>query len=105
MRQATYARSASLPVVSAERNGSPRRTGKHMKLGIIILLSACAVFVIGYFTASKWAIRHETLTFYDPARNDRRVAVDVAVRRDKEMRANAGMITLPVAILSHGNTV
>ena len=76
-----------------------------MKLGIIILLSACAVFVIGYFTASKWAIRHETLTFYDPARNDRRVAVDVAVRRDKEMRANAGMITLPVAILSHGNTV
>jgi hypothetical protein len=52
-----------------------------------------------------WVIRHETLTLYDPARNNRPVAVDVAVRRDKEMRANAGMIKLPVAILSHGNTV
>jgi len=31
--------------------------------------------------------------------------VDIAVRRDKEMQANAGMITLPVAILNHGNTV
>jgi pimeloyl-ACP methyl ester carboxylesterase len=31
--------------------------------------------------------------------------VDVAVRRDKEMQANAGMITLPVAVLNHGNTV
>src|SRR5206468_2733130 len=27
------------------------------------------------------------------------------VRRDKEMQADAGMITLPVAILNHGNTV
>ena len=60
---------------------------------------------VGYFTASKWAIRHETLTFYDPARDNRPVAVDIAVRRDKEMQANAGMITLPVAILNHGNTV
>ena len=33
------------------------------------------------------------------------VAVDVAVRRDKEMQANADMIKLPVAILNHGNTV
>ena len=31
--------------------------------------------------------------------------MDIAVRRDKEMQANAGMITLPVAILNHGNTV
>jgi pimeloyl-ACP methyl ester carboxylesterase len=31
--------------------------------------------------------------------------VDIAVRRDKEMQANAGMIKLPVAILNHGNTV
>jgi hypothetical protein len=31
--------------------------------------------------------------------------VDIAVRWDKEMQANAGMITLPVAILNHGNTV
>ena len=33
------------------------------------------------------------------------VAVDIAVRRDKEMQADAGMIRLPVAILNHGNTV
>jgi pimeloyl-ACP methyl ester carboxylesterase len=33
------------------------------------------------------------------------VEVDVAVRRDKEMQAEAGMIKLPVAILNHGNTV
>src|ERR1700709_1687833 len=76
-----------------------------MKRGIVILLSVCTLLVVGYFTASKWAIRHETLTFYDPARDNRPVAVDIAVRRDKEMQANAGMIKLPVAILNHGNTV
>jgi hypothetical protein len=76
-----------------------------MKRGIVILLAVCAVLVVGYFTASKWAIKHETLTFYDPARNNRPVAVDIAVRWDKEMQANAGMIKLPVAILNHGNTV
>ena len=76
-----------------------------MKRGIVVLLSVCAVLVVGYFTASKWAIRHQTLAFYDPARSNRLVAVDVAVRRDKEMQANAGMIKLPVAILNHGNTV
>jgi len=76
-----------------------------MKRGIVILLSVCTLLVVGYFTASKWAIRHETLTFYDPARDNRLVSVDIAVRRDKEMQANAGMIKLPVAILNHGNTV
>jgi hypothetical protein len=76
-----------------------------MKRGIAILVSLTALVVVGYFTISKWAIRHETITFYDASRNNRPVAVDVAVRRDKEMQANAGMITLPVAILNHGNTV
>jgi hypothetical protein len=76
-----------------------------MKRGIAILLSLCALVVVAYFTASKWAIRHETLTFNDPARDNRPVEVDVAIRRDKEMQANAGMIQLPVAILNHGNTV
>jgi len=76
-----------------------------MKRGIAVLLSLGALVTVAYFTASKWAIRHETLTFNDPARDNRLVAVDVAVRRDKEMQANAGMITLPVAILNHGNTV
>src|SRR4051812_44107673 len=76
-----------------------------MKRGIVILLSVCTMLVVGYFTASKWAIRHETITFYDASRDNRPVPVDIAVRWDKEMQANAGMIKLPVAILNHGNTV
>jgi pimeloyl-ACP methyl ester carboxylesterase len=76
-----------------------------MKRGITVLLSLTVLLVVGYFTASKWAIKHDTIAFHDPARGNRLVAVDVAVRRDKEMQANAGMITLPVAILNHGNTV
>jgi pimeloyl-ACP methyl ester carboxylesterase len=76
-----------------------------MKRGITILLSLCALVAVAYFTASKWAIRHEMLTFVDPARGNRVVAVDLAVRRDKEFQANAGMLKLPVAILNHGNTV
>ncbi|MCC8984359.1 MULTISPECIES: alpha/beta fold hydrolase [Bradyrhizobium] len=76
-----------------------------MKRGILVLLSLSVVITAAYFTASKWAIRHETLMFKDPTRDERPVAVDVAVRFDKEMQADAGMITLPVAILNHGNTV
>src|ERR1700735_3507262 len=80
-----------------------RRTA--MKRGLAILLSVCVVATVGYFTASKWAIRHKTLTLYDPLRTDRPVEVDIAIRRDREMEAIAEMITLPVAILNHGNTV
>src|ERR1700754_3420396 len=76
-----------------------------MKRGIGVLLSVCVLAGVAYVTASKWAIKHETITFYDPARDNRPVAVDIAVRRDKEMQADADMITLPVAILNHGNTV
>lgn len=76
-----------------------------MKRGITVLLSLSVLLTLAYFTASKWAIRHETISFYDPARDNRLVAVDVAVRRDKEMQADAGMITLPVTIINHGNTV
>jgi hypothetical protein len=76
-----------------------------MKRGIAVLVSVGALVTIAYFTASKWAIRHETITFVDPSRDNRPVAVDIAVRRDKEMQANAGMIKLPVAVLNHGNTV
>jgi hypothetical protein len=57
-----------------------------------------------YVTASKWAIRHETLDLFDTARQ-RPVAVDVAVRRDYEVKAEAGYWKLPVAIISNGNTV
>ena len=76
-----------------------------MKRGIVVLLSLCVLVTAAYFTASKWAIRHETITFNDPARGNRPIPVDIAVRRDKDYQANAGMITLPVAVLSHGNTV
>jgi alpha/beta hydrolase fold len=76
-----------------------------MKRGIAVLLSLTVLLVVGYFTATKWAIRHETIAFHDPARDNRLVAVDIAVRWDREMQANAGMIKLPVAILNHGNTV
>jgi pimeloyl-ACP methyl ester carboxylesterase len=76
-----------------------------MKRGIAVLVSVGALFAVGYFTASKWAIHHQTIMFKDVSRNDRPVQVDVAVRRDKEMQADAGMIKLPVAIINHGNTV
>jgi len=76
-----------------------------MKRGMTILLSICVLGTVGYFTASKWAIRHKTLTLYDPMRTDRPVEVDISVRRDREMESIADMITLPVAILNHGNTV
>lgn len=76
-----------------------------MKRGIAVLVSVSALCGIAYFTVSKWAIKHETITFYDASRDNRPVPVDIAVRRDKEMQANAGMITLPVAVINHGNTV
>ena len=71
----------------------------------IAILSFCALVTMAYFTASKWAIHHHTLTFSDPLRSDRPVSVDVAVRFDREFEAMADMIELPVAILNHGNTV
>lgn len=76
-----------------------------MKRGIAVLVSVSALFGVAYVTASKWAIKHETVIFYDASRDNRPVPVDIAVRRDKEMQANAGMITLPVAVINHGNTV
>jgi Chlorophyllase enzyme len=76
----------------------------NMKRGFIVL-SICSLITVAYFTASKWAIHHKTLTFVDPLRSDRPVTVDLAVRRDREMESVAEMVELPVAILSHGNTV
>src|SRR5882762_6344769 len=66
--------------------GAPRT---NMKRGIAVLVSLGALLIVAYFTASKWAIRHETLTFYDASRDNRPVAVDIAVRWDKEMQADA----------------
>jgi hypothetical protein len=62
------------------------------------------VVVAGYLSFSKWAIRHETLMLFDAARQ-RTIAIDIAVRRDHEMKALAGYEKLPVALISHGNTV
>lgn len=75
-----------------------------MKRGIIVLC-LCIVAMAAYFTTDRWAIRHTTLTLHDVLRDDRNVTVEVAVRRDRQMQAMAEMIELPVAILSHGNTV
>src|SRR6202035_616683 len=57
-----------------------------------------------YFAISKWGIRHETLNLFDTVRQ-RPVAVDLAVRRDYRMKADAGFWKLPVAVISNGNTV
>jgi pimeloyl-ACP methyl ester carboxylesterase len=76
-----------------------------MKRLAVIALSTCALLVFGYFAISKWAIRHETLSFHDILRGSREVSIDIAVRRDREMAAAAELIELPVAIVNHGNTV
>jgi alpha/beta hydrolase family protein len=76
-----------------------------MKRGIAVLLSLSALLVVGYFTASKWAIRHDIISLRDPERNNRPVELEIAVRRDKLIQAENGLIKLPVAILNHGNTV
>src|ERR1700684_3436066 len=75
-----------------------------MKRALAIL--ACVCIGVGgiYFAASKWAIRHETLNWFDETRQ-RPVSVDLAVRWDYEMKANDGYWKLPVAIISNGNTV
>ena len=75
-----------------------------MKRGIAVLFCVCAVTGAVYFAVSKWGIRHETLNLFDTARQ-RAVAVDLAVRRDYEMKAEDGYWKLPVAIISNGNTV
>jgi hypothetical protein len=77
---------------------------KRMKRGVVVLACTCVALGVGYFTVSKWAIRHETLNLVDATRN-RPVTVDLAVRRDYEMKADAGLWMLPVAVISHGNTV
>jgi hypothetical protein len=75
-----------------------------MKRAFVILGCLCLVVLGGYLAFSRWAIRHETLALFDVARN-RPVTVELAVLWDSEMRADAGLIRLPVAIVSHGNTV
>ena len=75
-----------------------------MKRALVVLACICAVVGGVYVAGSKWAIRHETLDLFDATRQ-RPVSVDLAVRRDSEMRASEGTRKLPVAIISNGNTV
>ncbi len=75
-----------------------------MRKAFAILACLCVLAAGEYLAISKWAIRHETLNLYDAARQ-RPVSVDVAVRRDYEMKADKGFGKLPIAIISNGNTV
>jgi len=75
-----------------------------MRRGLIVL-GLCVAAVAAYFTADRWGIRHIDLASQDILREDRNVTVQIAVRRDREIQAMAEMIDLPVAVLSHGNTV
>jgi len=75
-----------------------------MKRALVILACICAVTGGVYVAGSKWGIRHQTLDLFDAARQ-RPVSVDLAVRRDHEMRSNDSDRKLPVAIISNGNTV
>jgi len=75
-----------------------------MKRALAVFACICILTGGLYVAASKWAIRHETLDLFDTGRA-RPVSVDIAVRRDYEMKANAGYWKLPVAIISNGNTV
>jgi hypothetical protein len=75
-----------------------------MRRAFAILACLCVLAGGEYFAISKWAIRHETLNLYDAARQ-RPISVDVAVRRDYEMKADNGFWKLPVAVISNGNTV
>jgi hypothetical protein len=75
-----------------------------MKRAFAVLACLCVLLGGFYVAVSKWGIRHETLDLFDTARA-RPVSVDLAVRRDYEMKADAGFWKLPVAIISNGNTV
>src|SRR6201981_3892876 len=75
-----------------------------MRRAILILACLCVLAVGEYFGTSRWAIRHETINLFDPTRQ-RPVSVDLAVRRDYEMKANNGLWKLPIAIISNGKTV
>jgi len=86
-------------------DGSAQGGSRRCKISIAAAaLAAIAAFA---FAQVVWQppIRHETITFYDASRDNRPVAVEIAVRRDKEIQANAGLIKLPVAVLNHGNRV
>ena len=75
-----------------------------MQRGTSVLACVCVLIGVFYVAISKWGIHHETLRFFDDARQ-RPVAVEIAERLDYEMKANAGYWKLPVALISNGNTI
>src|SRR5215471_15407220 len=75
-----------------------------MKRALVIFVFLCAIGAAEYVAISEWAIRHATLDLFDALRQ-RPISVDLAVRRDYEVKANMGLWKLPVAIISNGNTV
>jgi hypothetical protein len=75
-----------------------------MKRGISVFACVSVLTVAGYIAISKWGIQHDSLDLFDATRQ-RPITVDVAVRTDYEMKANAGIWRLPVAVISNGNTV
>ena len=75
-----------------------------MRRAFTIFGCLCVLAGVQYVAISKLAIRHQTLNLYDSARQ-RPVSVDLAVRRDYEVKANMGLWKLPIAIISNGNTV
>jgi hypothetical protein len=75
-----------------------------MRRAFAILGCLCVLAGVQYVAISKLAIRHQTLNLYDTARQ-RPVSVDLAVRRDYEVKASMGLWNLPIAIISNGNTV
>src|ERR1700744_901076 len=75
-----------------------------MKRGISVFACVSVLTVAGYIAISKWGIEQVSLDLFDASRQ-RPITVDVAVRKDYEMKADAGLWRLPVAVVSNGNTV
>jgi len=90
------------PVAASDRFHKPRRHVLAVTLGVIVALFA--VLGLAYFGAVHWGVRHEMVLMYDTVRK-RPVDVDIAVRRDVQLRADAGLLTMPVVVINHGNTV
>ena len=95
---------------SATADGAPiattLRVARRAAMMRWLLIGAAALLaaIVVALGVSKLAIRHERLPLFDVTRG-RSVPVDLYVRRDKEMKAWAGLGALPVAIVNHGNTV
>lgn len=89
-------------VADSDRSGHRNRRRVMVAAGIL----AALIVALGgaYLAAVHWGIRHQMVVMFDSVRK-RPIDVDVAVRRDIQLRADAGMLTMPVVVINHGNTV